>query len=99
LFQIWFERNMPASYSSLLDGFATAIGPGDPNRPLDTLIGAHAVVAAAYVRYNGELLDQIPTLRVIARTGIGVDNIVIADATARGIAVCNVPDGPTISTA
>lgn len=99
MFQIWFERAMPSTYSSLLDGIGVAVGPGDPTRPLDTMIGAHAVVASAQVRYNGALLDQVPTLRVIARTGIGVDNITIADATARGIAVCNVPDGPTISTA
>ena len=33
------------------------------------------------------------------RTGIGYDNISVDDATARGIAVCNAPDGPTISTA
>jgi D-3-phosphoglycerate dehydrogenase len=89
---------MPPAYASLLDGIGVAVGPGDPAKPLDTLVGANAVVASALVRYNGELLDQLPTLRVIARTGIGVDNIVIADATARGVAVCNVPDGPTIST-
>jgi D-3-phosphoglycerate dehydrogenase len=44
-------------------------------------------------------MDRAPRLRVISRSGTGLDNIAIHDATQRGIAVCNVPDGPTISTA
>ena len=44
-------------------------------------------------------MDHAPNLRVIARTGIGYDLVDVAEATRRGIAVCNTPDGPTISTA
>jgi phosphoglycerate dehydrogenase-like enzyme len=44
-------------------------------------------------------MDRAPGLKVIARTGIGVDGVDVAAATERGIAVCNTPDGPTISTA
>ncbi len=44
-------------------------------------------------------MERAPHLRVICRTGIGVDKVDIAAATARGIAVCNTPDGPTVSTA
>ena len=44
-------------------------------------------------------MDRVPDLRVISRTGIGVDNIALDEATMRGIAVCNVPGGPTVSTA
>jgi phosphoglycerate dehydrogenase-like enzyme len=44
-------------------------------------------------------MDRAPDLRVIARTGIGYDSVDVAAATRRGIAVCNTPDGPTISTA
>ena len=42
---------------------------------------------------------QFPSLRAVIRNGIGYDNVSLPDATARGVAVCNVPDGPTISTA
>jgi D-3-phosphoglycerate dehydrogenase len=38
-------------------------------------------------------------LRVISRTGIGLDNITIPEASRRGIAICHTPSGPTISTA
>src|SRR5258708_32676923 len=49
---------------------------------------------------TGEVMDRIgPRLRVIARTGIGVDRIDLEAATRRGILVVNTPDGPTESTA
>jgi D-3-phosphoglycerate dehydrogenase len=62
-------------------------------------VDADAIIASARVRYDAELMDRVPTLRVISRTGIGLDNISLADASERGIAVCHAPDGPTISTA
>lgn len=58
-----------------------------------------AVIASSLVQYNGALMDTLPNLRLIARTGIGYDNVNLADATARGILVTNTPDGPTESTA
>jgi D-3-phosphoglycerate dehydrogenase len=49
---------------------------------------------------TGEVMDRIgPQLRIVARTGIGVDRIDIEAATQRGILVINTPDGPTESTA
>ena len=71
----------------------------DPDDPLVALAGSHAIIASAGITYHGALMDSVPTLRVISRTGVGIDNIEVEEATARGIAVCNVPDGPTISTA
>lgn len=40
-----------------------------------------------------------PRLRMVARTGIGVDKISLADCTEQGVLVINTPDGPTESTA
>jgi D-3-phosphoglycerate dehydrogenase / 2-oxoglutarate reductase len=101
LFRIWFERPLPKAYQPLLEGFAVAIGPTsvEAENPFASLPGAHAIIAGSRIRYDGKLMDQAPTLRVISRTGIGIDNIVLADATARGIAICNTPDAPTVSTA
>jgi D-3-phosphoglycerate dehydrogenase len=101
LYRIWCERILAPQYVSLLDGVAEAIQPpsGSARNTLETLPGCHAVIATSRLRYDGALMDLAPTLKVIARPGIGVDNISIVDATARGIAVCNTPDGPTISTA
>jgi D-3-phosphoglycerate dehydrogenase len=102
MFRIWMERPFPSSQRSRIDGFAEPIGKGHAAEgvdPLDEFPRADAVIAAARIRYDGPLFDRAPNLKVITRTGIGYDNISVPDATARGIAVCNTPDGPTISTA
>jgi D-3-phosphoglycerate dehydrogenase len=60
---------------------------------------AQAIIASSLLTYSGEVMDACPNLRLIARVGIGVDNVDLAAATARGIVVTNTPDGPTESTA
>ena len=46
-----------------------------------------------------ELLDAAPRLRVVGRAGIGVDNVDVKSATARGVVVMNTPHGNAITTA
>ena len=41
---------------------------------------------------NGQLLDRMDDCRIVARYGIGVDNVDVEAATKRGIYVTNVPD-------
>lgn len=60
---------------------------------------AQAIIASSLLHYTGEVIDAFPALRLIARTGIGVDNVDLAAATERGVVVTNTPDGPTESTA
>lgn len=42
-------------------------------------------------RITAEVMDAIPTLKVIAKHGMGVDNIDVAHATEKGIQVVNAP--------
>ncbi len=42
-------------------------------------------------KITAEVMDAVPSLKVIAKHGIGVDNIDVAAATARGIQVVNAP--------
>ena len=68
----------------------------DPNVSLDQ-IDALLVRSATIV--SEELMKKMPELKIIARAGVGVDNIDVQAATKRGIMVINAPDGNTISTA
>jgi D-3-phosphoglycerate dehydrogenase len=60
---------------------------------------AQAIIASSLLRYDAAVMVTCPALRLIARTGIGIDNVDLDAATARGILVTNTPDGPTESTA
>lgn len=101
MFKIWFERTLPAEFEPLLAGLAVTVGAASetPDDPFAAVAEAEAIIAGGRLRYEAALLAQAPRLRVIARTGIGVDNVAVAEATARGIAVCNAPDAPTLATA
>ncbi len=57
------------------------------------------LVVRSETKVAGDLMDVAPLLRVIGRAGVGVDNIDVSAATARGIVVMNAPDGNTITTA
>ncbi len=76
----------------------TVLGPSTREDPYAGLATAQAAVAST-MRYDAGLMDRAPGLRLIARTGIGYDLVDVAEATRRGIAVCNTPDAPTVSTA
>jgi D-3-phosphoglycerate dehydrogenase len=101
MFRIWFERDVPHYLSATLAGVATPIGPGTatPNDLMSAIGSAHGAIASSLATYDGPAMDRAPLLRVIARTGIGVNNVDLDAATDRGIAVCNTPDAPTVSTA
>jgi D-3-phosphoglycerate dehydrogenase len=58
---------------------------------IDTCLDADGLLVQ-YARIDGDVMDALPRLRAIGRYGVGVDSINIDAATARGIAVCNVPD-------
>src|SRR6266536_5106551 len=50
-------------------------------------------------KVTAKILDRANRLKVIGRAGIGVDNVDLAAATARGIIVMNTPFGNSITTA
>lgn len=57
-----------------------------------------AIVRAAY-RVDRELLDRMPALKVIARTGVGTDLVDVTEAHRRGIPVVITPGSNTASVA
>lgn len=57
------------------------------------------LVVRSETKVTAAIMEAAPNLRVIGRAGVGVDNIDVTAATARGIVVMNAPDGNTITTA
>lgn len=66
---------------------------------LSSIAGYEALVVRSRSHVDGETIDAGVNLRVIGRAGVGVDNIDVERATARGIIVLNAPQGNTISAA
>jgi D-3-phosphoglycerate dehydrogenase len=67
---------------------------------LADLAGVAGVILGVAPTADAAFMDQAgQSLKVIARHGIGVDNVDLAAATERGILVVNTPDAPTESTA
>ena len=75
--------------------------PGGMTRAetLTAVSTAHALIIRSATTVDAELLAAAPELRAIARAGVGIDNVDLTQADARGIVVMNTPGGNTISTA
>lgn len=101
MYGFWCERPMPPEFEPLLDNIGAVIGAGSASSSefLKQAPQVHVIIAGAATRFDAAFMQKVPNLKVISRTGIGVDNISIPDATARGIAICNAPDVPTRATA
>jgi D-3-phosphoglycerate dehydrogenase / 2-oxoglutarate reductase len=65
----------------------------------EALQTCEGLIVRSETKVTAELIESAPQLRVIGRAGVGVDNIDVPAATARGVVVMNAPDGNTITTA
>src|SRR6201986_2997629 len=77
--------------------FAPTLGK-DKDKLADTSNGFVGLAIRSATKVTGKLLEHAKNLKVIGRAGIGVDNVDIAAATARGIIVMNTPFGNSITT-
>lgn len=66
---------------------------------LEEIKSYDGIVVRSATKVTPEVLEAATNLKVVGRAGVGVDNIDIEAATARGVLVMNTPDGNTISTA
>ena len=93
--KVWMEWPLPPALMSRLTGLAEVISDGEM-----TKLTGSAVITGIRRYYDSEFMDSVgPNLIMIAKPGIGVDNIDLDAATERGILVCNTPDAPSESTA
>ena len=74
------------------------VGKG-PEALRDALVDAAALIVRSETQVTKELMAAAPKLRVIARAGIGTDNIDVEEATNRGIPVLTAPGANSTSAA
>jgi D-3-phosphoglycerate dehydrogenase len=94
--KVWVDGELTGDAEEELASAAEIVYSSD----LRDLPGAHAAIVRGSLDVDGAFYDQAGEhLRVVARRGIGIDNVNLSAATERGIAVINTPDAPTESTA
>ena len=99
--ELWAGRPLHRAALAVLAGLATVTVTtvGERNDWCEEAAAADAILVSGETFVTGEVMDRLPRLRVIARTGIGVDRIDLDAATQHGLLVVNTPEGPTESTA
>ncbi len=70
-----------------------------PAELLERITGYEVLVVRSATKVTKEVIDAGKQLKVIARAGVGLDNIDVKAAEARGIKVLNAPEAPTIAVA
>ena len=94
-----------AGLSILREHADVQVWDGPDGAPREVLLealrgGAAGVLALPPTdRLNAEAMDLAPNLKVISGFGVGYDYVDVAEATRRGIAVCNTPGTLTETTA
>jgi D-3-phosphoglycerate dehydrogenase / 2-oxoglutarate reductase len=71
----------------------------DKEKLAETINGFDGLAIRSATKVTAKILERAQELKVIGRAGIGVDNVDIPAATARGIIVMNTPFGNSITTA
>ena len=84
-----FERKLVEAAGIAFAAYDDA-GDREPQRIIERLQGADGAIVS-YGSYTAEVFAALPRLKVVSKTGTGVDNLDVAAATANGTAVCNVP--------
>ncbi|MCU1635823.1 MAG: 3-phosphoglycerate dehydrogenase [Cryobacterium sp.] len=94
------EELSPATVDALGPDFdiRTVDGTDRPSL-LAELAHAHAILVRSATKVDAEAIQAAPNLKVIARAGVGLDNVDIKAATTAGVMVVNAPTSNIISAA
>ncbi len=102
--KVFVTRNIPEKGLTLVRDFCAADiwqAETPPTRIelLERVRGVDGLLSALTERIDIEVMEAVPSLKVISNFAVGVDNIDVATATARKIPVGNTPDVLTDATA
>ncbi|MHC4618491.1 MAG: phosphoglycerate dehydrogenase [Planctomycetota bacterium] len=82
------------------DGVEAIVKTGISEDELANIIGEHdGLIVRSGTKVTAKVLANPGKLKGIARAGVGVDNIDVAEATRKGVLVMNTPGGNTLSAA
>jgi D-3-phosphoglycerate dehydrogenase len=94
------EELAPAALQVLADDFDVRHVDGTDRPALfAALADAHAVIVRSATLIDAEAVAAAPRLKVVARAGVGLDNVEVPAATARGVMVVNAPTSNIVSAA
>ena len=94
------EELSPAGLAQLESGFDIRYADGaDRDSLLPALAEAEAVIIRSATRIDAEAIAHAPRLRVVARAGVGLDNVDVDAATKAGVMVVNAPTSNVVSAA
>lgn len=94
------EELSPATLEALGPDFEVRnVDGADRSKLLPALQEANAVLIRSATKMDAEAIAAAPKLKVIARAGVGLDNVDIKAATNAGVMVVNAPTSNVISAA
>lgn len=99
--KVLVRENVGESGIALLrERFEVETGFDWSQEQLEQRIGAyHGILIRSATKMTAELIEKATLLRAIGRAGVGVDNVDVAAATARGIVVANAPESNVVTAA
>jgi D-3-phosphoglycerate dehydrogenase len=99
--KVLVKENVGESGVALLrERFDVDLGLDWSQEQLEERIGAyHGILIRSATKMTAELIGRATSLRAIGRAGVGVDNVDVEAATARGIVVANAPESNVVTAA
>ena len=91
--KILVAQKVHPSITQMLEPYAqiVTIKENDRKDLLEKIVDCEGILLGTWIKFDGKIMDKAKKLKVISRTGVGVDSVDIKAATKRGIMVCHTP--------
>jgi D-3-phosphoglycerate dehydrogenase len=91
--KVFLSEDINPRGKQLLEGRAEIVTAPDTSKEtaIRLVKDVEGVILRATTRFDSDVIASAQQLKVIARTGVGVDNVDVRAASERGIIVCNFP--------
>lgn len=101
--KILLTKKLKESNAKLFDGIPdldlVTVGDNEPEKFAEHIKDAECLLLSTAYQMTKEVIDGAKNLKVISRTGVGVDNVDVKAATEKKVLVLNTPEANSISVA